>query len=367
MRKVINFVFIIIYIVPFTFTNPNYWTSFGFFLIFINSLFFLLGLNYFRSSNFLPRLNSRIEISSYFFFCIFFLFCIVTNYNLLNVFLSLFNGSYLENGLEEAKDRYSIGEGASSIDKVGTVFFFLYSFCLGTLNKYTKFKVLFSLFYLIMVIYFLSSLARAGVVISIVAIVVTLLINNRFYLNNISFLKIFTYFFISFLILIAIFLIPAYGRIQYDDKIIELLFFKLGEYSIAMYEALLIWISSFNFGDITYGKNTFTFIYKIFGYVIPQGFYTEVVDTRFGVTVIFTIFRGLIQDFSIFSILIFYFLGISVSYISSKRFFLKWNLFVPFISLCFILFPFVSILSVSTFVISLLLFFLIFKIKYYVG
>lgn len=367
MRKIINIFFIVVYIIPFAFTNQNYWISFGFFLILINLIFFLVGLNYFKSSNSLFVLNSKIEISSFSFFIIFFLFCIVTNFNLLKIFLSLFDGSYLVNGLEQAKDRYNIGEGSSLTDKVATVFFFLYSFCLGTLNKNSKLKILFSLFYLVMVVYFLSSLARAGVFISIVAISATLIINNRFYLNNVSVLKILKFFLISFLILMSVFLIPAYGRVQYDDKIVEILFFKLGEYTIAMYEALLIWIKSYSFTEITFGKNTFTFIFKLFGYKVPQGFYTEVVDTRFGETVIFTIFRGLIQDFSVFSIFIFYFLGISISYISSKVFFSKWNLVIPFSCLCFVLFPFVSVYSVSTFVFSILLFFLIFKVKIYVG
>jgi oligosaccharide repeat unit polymerase len=216
-----------------------------------------------------------------------------------------------------------------------------------------------------MIVYLSSGLARAGVFMGIVAMISVLILNARFHLGKKSNFSLIKYFLIISLAFFLIFFISAYGRVQNEQDIFQILTFKLGEYSLAMYEALFFWADKYDFTTLTFGRNTFTVVYKLFGYSPPQGFYEDVAITSYGETVIYTVFRGVIEDFSIFSVLFFFIVSLSISFYSKKNIFTKLDLILVLFSLNFILYPFISIYSVSTFFIAMIIFVYISRIKLY--
>jgi oligosaccharide repeat unit polymerase len=369
MIKIVKTFFFYVYLFPIILLFNQYYNYLSYYFLIIFCFSFLLGINYKninRGDNILKSDINYFYTSERTLWLLTIFFLVSTNMKFINVLFSITNGSFISSGVEKSIDRYKYGEGSSFIDQISSIIFFIYSFYLSPFiiskaNKYKRF--LFFFIYVLFSIYSISGLARAGFFISLCAAFSTFIINSRFDYDKIGYFKIHLKLLFIVILALIMFLIPAYGRISNEENVFDLLVFKLGEYSISMYYALLEWVINFDYYNITYGKNTFTVIFKIFGYRPVQGFYSEVIYTDYGETVIFTFIRGLIQDFSLFSIFIIFYLGISIRNIFYMNHLTRIKICIPIASLLFILFPFISLYTVSTFTIALLIFILTVKFE----
>jgi oligosaccharide repeat unit polymerase len=230
-----------------------------------------------------------------------FAFYLVTNYSVIgNSIYALINNSFISFTYQNAVDRYENYEEVSNLtffERV-SVIGFLMSGSLSASVTHNKGRVHMMLF--IMIIVESMQLARYGVLFVFVTYFIEYAIRNNRGLQLMPVRKIFKLGLYVIFSLSLIFLFSAYFRVagRVDDVMATLLY-KLGQYTIAMHEALLIWMS--NYSDSyasTLGTNSLAGIYKIFGYKVDQGFY-KLTDTSFGPTNIYSIFRGLLSDFGV--------------------------------------------------------------------
>jgi hypothetical protein len=255
---------------------------------------------------------------------------------ILDIIQHLAQGDYAEWALSRAIDRYNGGGGGGIKYKIGTVVYFSFAFLFGA-RGFRQGFILFLALFLVMSIVESSSLARAGVLLALAAYFVEFVIRYNRQLSELSLYKYLILASAACVLLSGVFLFSAYYRISDHPDVEAVLLQKAGKYTLAMYEALVLWHQLD--WDYTYGYANFASVYKIFGVVVPQGFYTPV-NTVFGETNIYTIIRGLVSDLSYLGAFCFFaFGGAGVKILNYKKigsfeyFFIRLFLYILYFSL----------------------------------
>jgi len=333
---------------PFLFLNSGY--NFEILQITTINLSFLLGLilamYLTRNITTYQDYTNSYKVDARLFYFLFLVYFVVKFSTIIDITQNLIQGSYVEYAYNKAIDRYegSSYGNMSFFTRLGIVAF-LMSGAVASVVKGSKKLVLF--LFTLMILIESSSLARLGVLLVFITYVVEVVIRKNSYIQSKSVFSLLKLGLLLLLLLFFIFFFSAYFRVAHNDDVINIVFYKLGVYTIAMYEALFIWMQNIGqYGD-GYGTNTLAGIYKIFGYTTEQGFY-KLVNTEFGPTNIYTNLRGFIADYGYFgtSVLFFTF-GFILAYFSKVRYsnltymFLRLILFL----LIFLLFsPFIHFL-----------------------
>lgn len=275
---------------------------------------------------------------------------------IVDVVSHVISGDYAVWAQSNAVERYSGYAHVSLMDKIGTVFFVAYGFLLGAAPRKL---MLWGLYLYVPMIFIESSgLARAGVLLSLSAFLVEYIIRNNLKFAQITVIGYVPRLALVLIGLMVVFTFSAVMRIYDEDDVAGILSSKVASYTIAIYEALFIWMAGERDFWGGYGVNTFASIYKFFGYKASQGFY-EPVLTSYGYTNVFTNIRGLISDFGLFGAALFYILiGYSVVSFSRARLGSLGYLFMRFIMYIFmfpLLSPFIFTSVLAGFVLSYLL------------
>lgn len=268
---------------------------------------------------------------------------LLVRYPLIGQVLShLLSGTYAHWAQSNAFARYS-GEAVVGLrDKLASVLLVTYGFLLGGASGRRPWK--FWIFYALMITIETSGLARSGVLLSLSAFFVEYVIRNNRKLGLISFMAYLPKVGAASIFLVFVFSFSAIMRVYDESEIISIISTKVSSYTIAIYQALLIWMGGEDGFWGGYGQNSFASVYKIFGYEVKQGFYDPVL-TSFGYTNIFTSIRGLLSDFGVVGAAMFYFMaGVVVAFYAKAPmgkfrylgvrfvlFFLFFPLYSPFI------------------------------------
>ena len=239
--------------------------------------------------------------------------------------------------------RYEQGssESTSLIFQIGSIFYFCLMGLIGSIVS-SKLRLSWILLISFVVLVEMMEGSRARALIGITLLLAEYVLAKNPSLLRKSFRSYISSFTLFFIIATIIFFIPQYARVYHLDNAFEIVIFdKLPSYSLAMYEALTIWIQDRNLFSLDFGYNTFSGALKIFGFTFQQGFY-EFSQTSFGPTNVYTNMRNILSDFGlIFSLIIYFFIGYSIGAASLKKvgFF---SLIVVKLALIFVLFPIYS-------------------------
>jgi oligosaccharide repeat unit polymerase len=228
---------------------------------------------------------------------------------ILEIVIAIYEGRYWDFGLELTIQRYSGTSDDSFLEKISTIMFIAYATSLG-INVMRMRKSWIGIL-LLMIPIELSSFARASVLLALAAFATEALIQYRNKLKYVSFGQKALYVVSISILLFIIFFFAAYGRVHKESDIGSILIEKTLIYSIAMYEALMHWFLNLDY-KLSFGYYTIGGVYKFFGVSIPQGVF-EFVLTTYGPTNVYTVFRNLVEDFSIFGAAL-YFLVAGVTF-----------------------------------------------------
>lgn len=270
--------------------------------VIVVSLFWLLGyLSVFSLRKFKSGAikNGSHNLPSSYFFLVFIIYTIAKIDTISVAAQSLTTGNIVNFMYQNAVARYENFSEVSTlglIDRAGTVSFLMSGFIFANLKQLSKLSIF---CFLLMILIDSLSLARFGALFVFVSYVFEKVRINTDTITNARFSELFKYSFILTIFLIAIFGFSAYFRIAGRvDNIFDVLLMKFTTYTIAMYEALLIWMSQQEYYISTFGKGTLAGPLKMFGLTVEQGFYGLQI-TRFGNTNIYTNMRGLLSDFGL--------------------------------------------------------------------
>ena len=320
MLKITLYAFSILYVFPQFFLINNY--PFQVVQLLTIFAFFFLGVllaQYKTTALSYVDYSNRFSVQPNVFYLIFLVYVLSNAGGIYNIVTSILGGDFMSYALNNAVQRYT-GESLkqSVFQRIGTICF-LMSGSLAASVKTSRRTVHMLLFLMILVES--ANLARLGVLIVFVTYFVDYGIRHNVRLQELSNIKLARMAILLVAILAAIFLFSAYGRISdKEDGILEILLMKLSVYTVAMYEALVIWMqtSSDQYGS-TYGTGSFAGAFKIVGFEFNQGFYKPV-DTTYGSTNIYTNIRGFLSDFGLVgSCFLMSIFGFTVSLYSRKN------------------------------------------------
>ncbi len=317
MNKITNVFGVIFYLIPFSICAQVGGFSAGYAIILLIALAFSCGkslsfgnIKFTKSYDFLYFKNLE------------YLYMVAVAYYLINyelisdVFTNLLNGGFGEFALQLAIDRYDEIAVVTLGQQISTILFIYYCSLLG----HTHFNIKIYLILIGMIILESVTLSRASVVLGLSAYFVGLVITRNAFFEKKTYSHIMVLFSTPIMILLMIFSFSALMRIQNSENIFEIFVEKFLGYTLAIYDAGLIYLTTHS--DIVpmgYGNDTMTFIYKIFGYNFQGGFY-DLVATNFGETNVFTIFRGLIYDYGIIiTLLIVFASSLFINFYSRKK------------------------------------------------
>ena len=271
---------------------------------------------------------------------------------IITVFGHFMAGDFIEWSLANAIARYNgDGDDPSVFYQLGSISMFLYSMLLGCIGVIDR-KILFWGYSGLAFIFIIesSTLGRSGTLFCLLGLFTEFLIRKNSYFQKLRLRKFVHLFVRLFSILACVFLYSALNRLDSTDDIGETLSVKVGEYVVAPFQAFYKWQSSSGEQNFTYYPffNSFTAIYKLFGFSVVQGAY-PMVQTSYGETNIYTVFRAFYSDigwfltticFILFGGAVKYFTYIKMNWISyllirSIFFFLLFAIMSPFYSSTF--------------------------------
>lgn len=365
-RVIFSVWFFLYFIPPLFFFGMGY--NFELLQLFVINLSFLLG--FFAAYLITFPQKKYIDYSCFFrvkisiIYIVFFIYFTGKYQSLFLLVDSLLNGRFFEVALNNAVQRYENHESVahqSILSRLATIALLMSGFLMAAAQKRTY--LLWFLFFLMIVVESMA-LARFGVLIVIVTFVVEYSIRHNAIIQDYSFFKLLKIASVLLLLLFAVFLFSAYGRVHDKDGITDILIYKLGVYTVAMYQALLEWMSQVNLYGTDYGTNIFAGVYKIFGFQTKQGFYSFSY-TIFGQTNIYTNMRGLLSDFGFsFTCLFFFTVGFFVNYYS-KNLMNKFSyLLIRFLLFFFIFILFSPFIHFNTFAAFIISWVLIVGVRY---
>lgn len=296
------------------------------------------------------KLLILILLALYIVFRFFFLVKIFSQGGILSIFSIMQNASV-------ARYVYGETESVSLFFQIGSIFYY----CLmGAIGSLISFRFRLSLLLIVSLLIFIEMMegTRARALIGITIFVVEYALAKNSTLLRKSFISYSLYFIIFFIVLSIIFFIPQYARVYNADNAIEMIIFdKFPSYTIAMYEALCLWINERDLFVLDIGLNTFSGIAKFFGIDFQQGFY-EFTQTSYGMTNIYTNMRNILSDFGIiFSVFIYFIVGYIIGLASLKKVRFSMLILVK-LSMIFLLFPLYSPFIFANVVVGVLLSFI---------
>lgn len=321
MYRISSIYIFVLYIIPFTLLLNSKFLFEFYQVMIIFSAFYVGGFMLKIDKHAKPIDYKNFYVSNETVLLIVALLYFIVNYKTtIDTFLHLLvYQDYASWALENAIKRYAGEFEGGFLKKLSTIFFITYMIMLGAYGFGKKWKLFYFLLLLILIIES-SALARAGVLIGFVAYFSEFLIRHNYYFSTIKNKKLLKIGATLLLIAFIIFFFSAYFRIQNEDNISDILMVKLGEYILATYEALFVWMQNAKEYANTYGLSTFAGIYKIFTNVHVQSGFYNLVETEYGPTVIFTTIRGFLADFGFSAtVLIFLSTGTLVKYFTYKR------------------------------------------------
>lgn len=322
MLRIILYAVSILYVFPQFFLINNY--PFEVLQLLTIFAFFYLGVffaQYRTSALNYKNYSNRFAVKPNVFYVVFLVYAFSKLGVISDIFTSLSSGEFMSYALNNAIQRYTDFEYSSQqsiFQRLGTICFLMS----GSLAASTQTKrLLIHALLFLMIMVESVNLARLGVLIVFVTYFVEYGIRHNVTLQELSYVKLARMTIFLVISLAAIFLFSAYGRVSdKDDGILEILLMKLGVYTIAMYEALVLWMqtSSDQYGS-TYGMGSFAGAFKLAGVEFEQGFY-KTVDTIYGSTNIYTNVRGFLSDFGLLgSCILMWVFGFIVSFYSKKN------------------------------------------------
>lgn len=352
--RIFKILFIFFYILPFliVFFDSNF-ISYGLAYVLISIIFalFVTSFSHKKNGKGIKLIFSKKIIT--FLFLIFF----ILNSNIIyETLVSVFDGNFFEIGLEIAVDRYSGNSTFNTSEKISSTILFCISLLLGFRNP-KKDGYLNYILYLISILVILRGLARAGAVINIIFFLSSFLVSHSETINSFSYKKLTKNIFIMFFLSTLLFAVPQYGRVISSDSPIEIISSKVRSYTLSIYDAFGIFIKKYPDINMSNEFKTIGIVNKFSQTEKKQGTY-DPVYIESGKTNIYTIFRGLIEDFSLtlfpFVLFILYYLALKTFYVKSLKYFVLFFWTIPFF-----LFPFFSIFYFSTVLTAYLMFVLI--------
>lgn len=362
MKKLIIVHFLFIHILPFLIVTDNFYQLLPLFLVWFP---FLLGINLPSKKKLIPKnfTYSAVYVKNSTIILLFIFYFLFKSQYIIETFMALVNGEIAQLAIDRVVLRYSGDQVVPVWINLGTIIYFTLSFSIGTqIGKDKKSKYILFL-YIIICLIELSSLAKLSVILGILMLIFSYIYNHRFYLDNISYVKIFSYYFFSIMFSFLFLFLLAYSRVYNETNPVDIVLHdKLSLYTIAMYDAFFKWFETYQ-SVLNYGKNTFSFIWKLLGYSFPQGFY-QGIQTNYGFTNIYTIYRNLFSDFppSIVAVIM---LGLGISIrVLSYRIYNPFFFMFGFIAFMLISFVINSVFTFTTFVASQFIIMFIVTIKY---
>lgn len=245
-----------------------------------------------------PVDNGRFYIDSRILYILFALYVIAKYSTILSALGATINGNFTSFAMERTIDRYENFSEVSKqtfLERLGTISFLSFGSFLGAVRNTRKKHIL---MFILMIFVESVSLARLGVLLSFVGFVIEKIIRKSREIEKLNLMRLIRLYSVIAIILLIIFSFSAYFRVSSKDNAIEIVVYKLGVYTVAMYEALMHWMYSQYDYNIDLGYNSFASIYKIFGIEFEQGFY-DLTATTFGPTNIYTSIRGYLSDFGL--------------------------------------------------------------------
>lgn len=314
MSKSISWFILLFYLVPFTIVL-EYQFILGYIQVLTIFLCFFIGSAFFIKSNKLVPIDINKKYDSGISMMLFMLsLYIVFRFPLiLEVIENLLSGTYAEWALQNAIERYRGGDDLGVLHNIGTALFIAYAVSLGMYSSRGRF-----IFYTILIMMLVVesfSLGRSSILLAGVAMVIEIIIRKNKSLQNFSSLNYMKLILGLVLILFIVFGTSAFFRLGgAEENVFEILQFKLGEYTLASYQAFYIWSEQIP-EKLLFGQNTFSSLGKIFfSTEVAQGYY-DAVETDFGFTPIYTNIRGFLEDFGILGVcMLFFVFGYIVKY-----------------------------------------------------
>jgi oligosaccharide repeat unit polymerase len=231
---------------------------------------------------------------------------------------ALLYGDYVTYALGKAIARYE-GVSVGMWYNFGTVFFITYCGLLGSIagrnvgSNHKKINLLYIITFIFMIIVESSSLARAGVLLGFSLFFAEYLFANRNKFAKTSYRRIVRGFVVTGLILFVVFFFSAYFRVSSSDNAFTIVTEKVYGYSTGGHEAFLTWFNlNYTTTQLDFGINTVGFVYKAFGYTMPQGHYERITAEQSN---IFLIYRDLFQDFGLLiGLSVFFAISFAINY-----------------------------------------------------
>ncbi len=273
--------------------------------------------------------------------------------DILAVARALADGSFATYALTLALARYA-GADTSSLYSVGTILFFLLCGVAGAdagggLIQGTRAKAAVGIALLLATFVESVSLAKAGVLLGLTLFATFFLVNRRMALRALSLRSLGLTFAVVGVAATGIFLFSGFFRLSGTDVADGVLQARAANYLLAGHEAFVQWLpqAARTHGEPV-GFHTLAFLFKLFGVDVAQGFY-DPVETHFGDTNIFLVYRGIIADLGIVGAGVFvvgmgYFIALLDTPQPHAAAFLLGS-----VALCLVLYPFYSPFIFSTF------------------
>lgn len=251
--------------------------------------------------------SDRFSVNPRTFYLVVLSYFVLNNSSIINLVQSIISGNYIEFVVANNVQRYEdpSGNNLGIASQISLILFLMTGSLAAAARRH---KTLIHALLFCMIVIQSASLARLSVLFVFVTYIIEIVISRNYLFETQSvgrYLKIAGVIVPS---LLLIYFFSAYMRVVNSDNPIEIAFMKLGSYTIAIYEALMIWMrdSSDSYGT-TSGSMSFSSLFKLAGITFPQGFY-QLVDTRFGSTNVYTSIRGLLSDFGLMVTCCFFFI-----------------------------------------------------------
>lgn len=324
------------------------WSYYGFVSLYLLSLSIQLG--FILSSKKIEKkailnitYNSNIYYIVYLFMIVIFINLFLSHHNIWLIFKNLNNIFTIAN--ENAVARYSGNLNVSFFYKLSTILSFTLSFVIGSLcaikwNKNNK--IILFLFLLLLLIDSVVMAARAGLLLQSAAILSSFIV-FKYILNDIQFFKL-SVKKILFLILFGLFVFGYFLIVQVfrggneNFSILPIMSHVL-TWFIGYIPGYDVWLLNYYNFDLTYGVRTFSGIADALN--INQrvgGVYSMVYIGQYRYTNIFTAFRGIIEDFSLFGSYFIMFISAYILNISIRKALLDKKIIYFVVSICIMYF-----------------------------
>ena len=354
MHKIIVISVFFGFTVPFIFLTPYFDFYLVLLLILVSGcICYSILLGTFIYPNIKTREYTYISPPSILLVSIFIIYVVMRVDLVVGFYSALINGSVLSFVMEQTQDRYGRTSGPGLVFQLGTISFFIFCGLFGRFSAVNKVKKI----YMLLILFFIAGIemsqsGRAGFIMGGAFLCSQYIISNKFNFNKLSYSKVITVVSLLLLFLLMLLAVVQFSRISHRSDAIYIVLSKLPGYTIRPHASLAQWLLDNKSFDYLLGFNTFGAIGKHLG-LLPNidGFYLQV-TSPIGTTNIFTVLRSTLNDFGFlgFSILSFY-LGLLMykwSYVRINYF----QYVASSVILLLFLFPFISVFSYTTFLIS---------------